>query len=102
MDVFGRLLYGTGLRLVEALRLRIQDVDFPGRIVVVRGGKGDKDRRTMLPASLVEPLQRHMQGLRGVHQADLAAGWGTVELPHALEWKYRNAAREWAWQWLFP
>ena len=97
-----QLLYGSGLRLMEALRLRIKDVDLEQRCITVHCGKGDKDRRTMLPASLVEPLQRHMQGLRGVHQADLAAGWGTVELPHALEWKYRNAAREWAWQWLFP
>jgi integron integrase len=97
-----QLLYGSGLRLMETLRLRIKDVDLEQRCITVRCGKGDKDRRTMLPASLVEPLQRHMQGLRGVHQADLAAGWGTVELPHALEWKYRNAAREWAWQWLFP
>lgn len=97
-----QLLYGSGLRLMEALRLRIKDVDLEQRCITVRCGKGDKDRRTMLPDSLVEPLQRHMQGLRGVHQADLAAGWGTVELPHALERKYRNAAREWAWQWLFP
>ncbi len=97
-----QLLYGSGLRLMEALRLRIKDVDLEQRCITVRCGKGDKDRRTMLPDSLVEPLQRHMQGLRGVHQADLAAGWGTVELLHALERKYRNAAREWAWQWLFP
>ena len=97
-----QLLYGSGLRLMEALRLRIKDVDLEQRCITVRCGKGDKDRRTMLPDSLVEPLQRHMQGLRGVHQADLAAGWGTVELPNALERKYRNAAREWAWQWLFP
>ena len=80
-----QLLYGSGLRLMEALRMRIKDVDLEQRCITVHCGKGDKDRRTMLPASLVEPLQRHMQGLRGVHQADLAAGWGTVELPHALE-----------------
>jgi integron integrase len=97
-----QLLYGSGLRLLEALRLRIKDVDLEQRCITVRCGKGDKDRRTVLPSSLVEPLQRHMQAVRGVHQADLAAGWGTVELPHALERKYRNAAREWAWQWLFP
>ena len=97
-----QLLYGSGLRLLEALRLRIKNVDLEQRCITVRCGKGDKDRRTVLPSSLVEPLQRHMQAVRGVHQADLAVGWGTVELPHALERKYRNAAREWAWQWLFP
>lgn len=97
-----QLLYGSGLRLMEALRLRIKDVDLEQRCITVRCGKGDKDRRTVLPLSMVEPLNRHLRGVRGVHQADLAAGWGTVELPHALERKYRNAAREWAWQWLFP
>jgi integron integrase len=97
-----QLLYGSGLRLMEALRLRVKDVDLEQRCITVHCGKGDKDRRTVLPLSLVEPLQRHLQGVRGVHRADLAAGWGAVELPHALERKYRNAAREWAWQWLFP
>ncbi|MFM7086618.1 MAG: integron integrase [Cyanobium sp.] len=97
-----QLLYGGGLRLMEALRLRIKDVDLEQRCITVRCGKGDKDRRTVLPSSLVEPLKRHLQGVRRVHQADLAAGWGAVELPHALERKYRNAAREWSWQWLFP
>jgi integron integrase len=97
-----QLLYGSGLRLMEALRLRIVDVDLEQRCITVRCGKGDKDRRTVLPLTLVEPLQRHLQGVRDVHQADLAAGWGAVELPHALERKYRSAAREWAWQWLFP
>ena len=97
-----QLLYGSGLRLMEALRLRIKDVDLEQRCITVRCGKGDKDRRTVLPSSLLEPLNRHLQGVRRVHQADLAAGWGAVELPHALDRKYRNAAREWAWQWLFP
>lgn len=97
-----QLLYGSGLRLMEALRLRIKDVDLEQRCITVRCGKGDKDRRTVLPTSLVEPLQQHLQVVRRVHQADLAAGWGAVELPGALERKYRNAAREWAWQWLFP
>jgi len=105
-----QLLYGGGLRLMEALRLRIKDVDLEQRCITVRSGKGDKDRRTVLPSSLVDPLKRHMQGVRRVQplrgsrrlQADLAAGWGSVELPHALERKYRNAAREWSWQWLFP
>ncbi len=97
-----QLLYGSALRLMEALRLRIKDVDLEKCCITVRCGKGGKDRRTVLPSSLVEPLQRHLQHVRSVHQADLAAGWGAVELPHALEKKYRNAAREWAWQWLFP
>lgn len=97
-----QLLYGSGLRFMEALRLRIKDVDLEQRCITVRCGKGDKDRRTVLPTSLVEPLQQHLQVVRRVHQVDLAAGWGAVELPGALERKYRNAAREWAWQWLFP
>ncbi len=70
--------------------------------ITVRSGKRDKDRRTVLPSSLVEPLKGHMQGVRLVHQDDLACGWGAVVLPHALERQYRNAAREWGWQWLFP
>jgi integrase len=89
-----QVLYGSGLRLMEALRLRIKDVDLEQHSITVRSGKGDKDRRTVLPSSLMEPLKRHMQGVRQVHQADLAAGWGAVELPHALAKKYRNAARE--------
>jgi integron integrase len=97
-----RLLYGSGLRLLEALRLRVKDVDFEKRLVTVRSGKGDKDRRTMLPQTLVEPLRHHLRDVRRLHQMDLAAGWGRVELPHALARKYPNAASEWGWQWLFP
>ena len=97
-----QLLYGGGLRLMEALRLRIKDVDLEQRCITVRCGKGDKDRRTVLPSSLVDPLKRHMKKVHHQHQNDLSAGWGAVELPHALERKYRNAAREWGWQWLFP
>jgi integron integrase len=97
-----KLLYGSGLRLMEALRLRIKDVDLDQRCITVRCGKGDKDRRTVLPSSLVEPLKGHMNEVQHQHQNDLSAGWGAVELPHALERKYRNAAREWGWQWLFP
>jgi len=90
-----QLLYGGGLRLMEALRLRIKDVDLEQRCITVRCGKGNKDRRTVLPSSLVDPLKRHMKEVQHQHQTDLAAGWGAVELPHALERKYRNAAREW-------
>ena len=97
-----QLLYGSGLRLLEALRLRIKDVDLEQRCITVRCGKGDKDRCTVLPSCWLQPLKRHMQGVKRLHQTDLAAGWGVVELPHALERKYRNAAREWGWQWLFP
>jgi integron integrase len=97
-----QLLYGAGLRLMEALRLRIKDVDLEQRCITVRCGKGAKDRRTVLPSSLVDPLKRHMNEVQRQHQNDLSAGWGAVELPHALERKYRNAAREWGWQWLFP
>ena len=89
-----QLLYGAGLRLMEALRLRIKDVDLEQRCITVRCGKGDKDRRTVLPSSLVDPLKRHMNEVQHQHQNDLSAGWGAVELPHALERKYRNAARE--------
>ena len=101
-DLVAKLLYGGGLRLMEALRLRIKDVDLEQRCITVRCGKGDKDRRTVLPSSLVEPLKGHMNEVQHQHQNDLSAGWGAVELPHALERKYRNAAREWGWQWLFP
>jgi integron integrase len=97
-----QMLYGSGLRLMEALRLRVQDVEIEVRQVTVRSGKGDKDRVTVLPASLMEPLQNHLLAVRQMHQADLAAGWGTVVLPMALGRKYPNAASEWGWQWVFP
>jgi integron integrase len=96
------LLYGTGLRLLEGLRLRVKDIDFMARLIVVRDGKGEKDRRTMLPKPLTEPIQQQLQDVRGVHAADLAAGFGDVWLPHALARKYPNAGREWAWQYAFP
>lgn len=96
------LLYGTGLRLMECLRLRVQDVDFRRNEILVRAGKGGKDRRTMLPRSLVEPLQREIERARLLHQADLAAGFGAVALPHALARKYPSAPREFAWQYVFP
>lgn len=96
------LLYGTGLRLMECLRLRVQDVDFRRNEILVRGGKGGKDRRTMLPRSLVEPLQREIERARLLHQADLAAGFGVASLPHALARKYPSAPREFVWQYVFP
>jgi integron integrase len=96
------LLYGTGLRLMECLRLRVQDVDFRRNEILVRAGKGGKDRRTMLPRSLVEPLQHEIERARLLHQSDLAAGYGVAALPHALARKYPSASREFAWQYVFP
>ena len=96
------LLYGTGMRLMEALRLRIKDVDFGRNEITIRDGKGGKDRRTMLPRSLAEALLREIKRARLLHEADLAAGFGAVWLPHALARKYPNAPREIGWQYVFP
>lgn len=96
------ILYGGGLRLLEALRLRIKDVDFAARLLVIREGKGAKDRRTMLPDSLEQALRVQIDLVRRIHRKDLAAGRGQVWLPDALERKYSNAGREFAWQYLFP
>lgn len=96
------LLYGSGLRLSECLRLRVQDVDFARGEILVRDAKGNKDRVTMLSAGIAAPLREQLIRARGVHERDLADGWGRVELPNALDRKYPNAAREWSWQWVFP
>ncbi|MGH2758512.1 MAG: integron integrase, partial [Actinomycetota bacterium] len=96
------VLYGSGLRLLEALELRVKDLDFARGEVIVRAGKGDRDRVTMLPASLVDRLRAHLVVVREQHMADLAAGLGRVPLPHALVRKYVKADREWAWQRVFP
>jgi integron integrase len=96
------LLYGSGLRLLEALRLRVKDVDFARSQITVRSGKGDRDRVTMLPTSLALDLAKHLDTVRDLHEADLRAGAGWVELPWALTRKYPNAGREWGWQWVFP
>ena len=96
------LLYGSGLRLLEGLELRVKDVDFAGNEILVRAGKGDRDRVTMLPALVKGELQRHLVVVRRQHDADLAEGAGWVELPHALAGKYPRAGREWGWQWVFP
>jgi integron integrase len=96
------LLYGSGLRLMEALRLRVKDVDFALNQILVRDGKGQKDRRTMLPASLVEPLRQHLLEVKSLHDADLKSGLGETWLPDALTRKYPAASRQWAWQYVFP
>ncbi len=96
------LLYGAGLRLNEALRLRVKDVDFGSMQLTVRAGKGDKDRVTLLPASLSEPLSVHLEKVKILHREDLARGLGEVLLPTALDRKYPGASRDWAWQYVFP
>jgi integron integrase len=100
--LFGCLLYGTGMRIMEGVRLRIKDVDFAQHQIVVRDGKGAKDRMTMLPRGVERPLRHHLARVRELHGGDLAAGHGAVWLPHALARKYANAAREWGWQFVFP
>ena len=96
------LLYGGGLRLMEAVRLRVKDVDFARHEILVREGKGFKDRVTMLPEAIVAPLKAHMAKVKALHLEDLAEGAGEVYLPFALDKKYANAAREWGWQYIFP
>jgi integron integrase len=100
--LLGWLIYGTGMRLREALQLRVQDVDFEYRQITIRSGKGAKDRVTVLPEKLMEPLQRHLRNIKRQHERDLVLGLGTVYLPHALTRKYPNAEREWRWQYVFP
>jgi integron integrase len=96
------LLYGSGLRLMECLRLRVKDVDFDRREITVRSGKGGKDRHVPLPQALADALRDQMAAARLLHAADLDAGHGEVHLPYALARKYPNAAREWGWQYVFP
>jgi len=96
------LLYGAGLRLRECLKLRVKDVDFSYRQILVRDGKGAKDRVTMLPASVVAPLQAHLARVKKLHERDLSEGYGDVELPHALARKYPRSQYEWAWKFIFP
>ncbi len=96
------LLYGAGLRLMECCRLRVKDVDMARGEIIVRDGKGRKDRVTMLPATLRPPLSAHLKMVRLQHEEDLRRGRGHVELPGALARKYPSASREWGWQWIFP
>jgi integron integrase len=96
------ILYGAGLRVTECTRLRVKDIDFERNEIIVRAGKGKKDRVTMLPVRLKPALTAHLARVRRVHEADLRRGRGTVELPDALERKYPGAERQWGWQWAFP
>ncbi|MGC9394978.1 MAG: integron integrase [Anaerolineae bacterium] len=100
--LMAQLLYGSGLRLMECLRLRVKDVDFAQKQILVRDGKGQKGRVTMLPQSLVEALRAHLVGVQQQHKSDLAIDCGCVYLPDALERKYPNACTEWLWQYVFP
>jgi len=100
--IMAMLLYGAGLRLMECLRLRVKDIDFTSNQIIVRAGKGDKDRHTMLPDAVKEPLAKHLDLVKRQHQRDLDRGLGRVALPNALERKYPNAGKEWGWQWVFP
>ena len=96
------LLYGAGLRLRECLTLRVKDVDFGYHQILVRDGKGGKDRVTMLPESVVEPLQAHLARVKSLHERDLDEGYGDVELPDAIARKYPRAPYEWGWKFVFP
>ena len=100
--LMGRLLYGTGMRLMECVRLCVKDIEFSRHEILVRDGKGGKDRVTMLPQSLSDPLQAHLKQVRVLHREDIAQGYGEVYMPYALEKKYPNAARDWGWQYVFP
>lgn len=96
------LIYGTGMRLMECVRLRVKDVDFHYKQIVIRDAKGQKDRVTMLPEILIDSLRNHLVRVRELHEQDLNGGFGRVYLPHALDRKYPNAGREWGWQYVFP
>ena len=102
MGLVVSLLYGTGMRLLEGLRLRVKDVEFERREIVVREGKGNKDRVTVLPENLILPLKAHLEKVKALHERDLEAGFGEVYLPDALAKKYPKAASAWGWQFVFP
>jgi integron integrase len=101
-QLLAKLLYGAGLRVKEGLRLRVKDLDFAQNQLIIREAKGNKDRLTVLPQSLIAPLQAHLVQVKQIFQDDLALGYGAVHLPFALERKYPNANREWKWQYVFP
>lgn len=101
-QLFVKLLYGTGMRLSEGLRLRVKDLDFDARQIIVRDGKGEKDRITILPEKLVEPLKGHIKKVKNLHKKDISKGAGRTILPYALDKKYPNASMEFGWQYVFP
>ena len=101
-QLMAKILYGSGLRLMECLRLRVKDIDFGNHQIIVRDGKGEKDRVTMLPDALIPELQTHLKTVGIIHQQDIKEGYGAVYLPYALARKYPNAPKEWIWQFLFP
>jgi site-specific recombinase XerD len=96
--LMAQLLYGSGLRLLECIRLRVKDIDFASNLLIVRSGKGEKDRATILPDKIKESLESHLQRIKRMHDQDLAKGYEGTTLPDALEKKYPNANKEWAWQ----
>jgi len=100
--LIAQVMYGGGLRVMECMRLRVKDIDFENHQVIVRDGKGENDRFTILPDSLISPLQLHLRYVKSLHEKDLADGHGSVHLPNALERKYKNADKDWIWQYLFP
>ena len=100
--LMGQLMYGCGLRLMECLRLRIQDIDFENNLLMVCSGKGEKDRALILPEKIRENLVNHIASVKEIHDQDLKLGYGDVSLPDALDKKYPNAPKEWGWQWVFP
>jgi len=97
-----KILYGSGLRLMECMRLRVRDLDFENHQIIVRGGKGDDDRFTVLPDSVAADLKHILQDVKSIHQKDLRNGYGETALPNALNIKYKNAGKEWGWQYIFP
>jgi integron integrase len=100
--LMGQLMYGCGLRLMECLRLRIKDIDFENGLLMVRSGKGEKDRALMVPGKMREELLKHVSSVKEIHEQDLKMGYGEVSLPDALEKEYPKAPKEWGWQWVFP
>lgn len=97
-----QVMYGGGLRLMETMRLRVKDIDFDNHQIIVRDGKGEDDRVTMLPDAVIQPIQLHLDHVKIIHEKDLADGYGSVYLPYAIERKYSNANKDWIWQYLFP
>jgi integron integrase len=97
-----QIMYGSGVRLMECLRLRVKDIDFENHRILVYDGKGGDDRVTMLPDSILAPLREHLQQIRVIHQKDLAAGFGSVYMPFGLDKKFPNAHKQWIWQYVFP